>query len=309
MEPQKRALGLMHVATFLFGFTAILGKLITLSEVNLVWHRMWSAAIIFMLFPIFWKQIKATAPKTIGIFFLNGFLVALHWLCFYGCIKLSNSSSLALACFGSIAAFTAFLEPIILKTRFFKSEVFIAFIVFLGLYFVAKADPNLQWSFESNYFKAVILGVVAAFWAALFSIINKKYIADNSPTVITWAQMVGGFTFISFLLPVFFHLDISFEWVPSWQNIVYLLLLSIICTNIAFSMEMEALKKITAFKANLILNLEPIYGILLALWIFKEYEILNFWFYLGAFLIIISVFVHPFIKGKGQKLTITEPSK
>jgi drug/metabolite transporter (DMT)-like permease len=266
-------------------------------------------AFIFMLFPVFWRQLKATKPKTIGIFFLNGFLVALHWLCFYGCIKLSNSSSLALACFGSIAAFTAFLEPIILKTRFYKSEVFIAFMVFVGLYFVAKADPNLVWSFESNYFKAVILGVVAAFWAALFSIINKKYIADNSPTVITWAQMIGGFTFLSALLPLFFHLEVSFELIPSFENIIYLLLLSIVCTNIAFSMEMEALKKITAFKANLILNLEPIYGILLALWIFKEYEILNFWFYLGAFLIIISVFVHPFIKGKGVKLEITEPAK
>lgn len=125
MKPENKAIGLMHIATFLFGFTAILGKLISLSSLNLVWHRMWIASAIFLLFPNFFKKLRATDKAVRKQFLLIGILVALHWLAFYGCIKVGNSASLALATFGTITLFAALIEPIVFKVKMKKRELFI----------------------------------------------------------------------------------------------------------------------------------------------------------------------------------------
>lgn len=295
MKNEKQAIIYMHIATFLFGMTAILGKLISLNEFNMVWYRMLLASLIFMLIPQFWKQIKMTSKKTIFIYLLNGIIVALHWISFYGSIKINDSASLTLACFGSVSIFAALMEPLILKTRLKKTEVLLGVIVLFGLFFIAKANPESNFSLESNYIKAILLALVSAFLAVLFTIINKKYIADNSPMVITWAQMLGGFVFMSLIMPFIVSKGVSFTLFPSSLDVFWLLLLAIICTNIAFSIEMEALKSISAFTSSIILNLEPIYGITAAIIIFKENETLNAWFYIGTIIVITSVFVHAYL--------------
>lgn len=303
MNPQRKALLLMHLATFLFGFTAILGKAISLASINLVWHRMWLASLIFLFFPGFTKIFKATNKQTKKRFFFIGFLVALHWLTFYGCIKLGNSASLALACFGTIAFFAAFLEPLIIKTPFQKSELFLGVLIIIGLAFIAKSNPDEHFSWQSNYIQAMIMGIVSAFFAALFSVFNKKYIGNHSPTVITFLQMAGGFIFLSVLIPFYVHyFHIDFQFIPNNSDIIYLVLLAVICTNIAFSLEMEALKNMSAFMSNLIINLEPIYGMVLAVILFHENQMLNTWFYIGALIITLTVFLHPAVKNSKKLL-------
>ena len=293
MKVENKAIGYMHIATFLFGFTAILGKLINLGSLNLVWHRMWIAAFVFLFFPNFIKKLKQTAKLVWIQFLLIGSLVAIHWLAFYGCIKVGNSASLALATFGTITLFAAFIEPLVFKEKFKKRELFIGLLVLVGLGFIAKSNPDQVFSWQSSYIQAMVLGVVAAFFAALFSVLNKKYVKDNSPSVVTFFQMIGGFIFLSLLVPYLVFSDVDFQLVPSWNDVLYLLLLAVVCTNIAFSLEMEALKNMSAFTSNLILNMEPIYGIALAIVFFAENQFLNMWFYSGAFIILITVFLHP----------------
>ncbi len=305
MKAQNKALLYMHIATFLFGFTAILGKLISLPSLNLVWHRMWIASFIFLFFPSFFKKLKATSKATKIQFLMIGILVALHWLTFYGCIKVGNSASLALATFGTITLFAALIEPLVFKVKMKKRELFIGILVIVGLIFIAKSNPDEEFSLQSSYIQAMILGIVAAFFAALFSVMNKKYVANNYPTVVTFLQMMGGFIFLTLIVPFMMYKGFTFELIPSTKDIVYLILLAVICTNIAFSLEMEALKNMSAFTSNLILNLEPIYGIALAIAIFAENQMLNVWFYAGAGLIMLTVFIHPildkYINNKGFK--------
>ena len=226
-------------------------------------------------------------------FLLIGSLVAIHWLAFYGCIKVGNSASLALATFGTMTLFAAFIEPLVFKEKFKKRELFIGLLVLVGLGFIAKSNPDQVFSWQSSYIQAMVLGIVAAFFAALFSVLNKKYVKDNSPSVVTFFQMIGGFIFLSLLVPYLVFSGMEFQLVPDWNDVIYLLLLAVVCTNIAFSLEMEALKNMSAFTSNLILNMEPIYGIALAIVFFAENQFLNSWFYTGALIILATVFLHP----------------
>jgi drug/metabolite transporter (DMT)-like permease len=301
MKPTNKAFLYMHIATFLFGMTAIIGKLITLNEFNMVWHRMLITSVVFLLVPTFWKNIHKIPKKIIGIFFLNGVVVALHWLTFYGSIKINNNASLTLACFGSVSTMASVLEPLILKQKFKKSELLLGMIVLVGLVFIAFADPNGKFDLGSTYFQAIILALVSSFFAIIFTIINKKYIQEYNPIVVTWAQMTGGFLFLTLMIPFVIHNGIQFQLVPSTGDGIWLIILAVLCTNIAFSLEIESLKKMSAFTSSIILNLEPVYGIFVAIFLFKENEMLNQWFYIGASIVIISVFAHAYFTRKITK--------
>jgi drug/metabolite transporter (DMT)-like permease len=301
MKQTNKAFLYMHIATFLFGMTAIIGKLITLNEFNMVWHRMLITSFVFLLVPTFWKNIHKIPKKIIGIFFLNGVVVALHWLTFYGSIKINNNASLTLACFGSVSTMASVLEPLILKQKFKKSELLLGMIVLVGLVFIAFADPNGKFDLGSTYFQAIILALVSSFFAIIFTIINKKYIQEYNPIVVTWAQMTGGFLFLTLMIPFVIHNGIQFQLVPSTGDGIWLIILAVLCTNIAFSLEIESLKKMSAFTSSIILNLEPVYGIFVAIFLFKENEMLNQWFYIGASIVIISVFAHAYFTRKITK--------
>ena len=300
MNEQKKAYLYMHIATFMFGMTAILGKLISLNEFNMVWHRMFLASFVFLLIPSFWKHFKSVPKKIIGIFLLNGIVVAIHWITFYASIKINNNASLTLACFGSVSLFAAILEPLLLKTKFKRNELFLGIAVLIGLVFIASADPNGSISTSSKYFQAIILALVSSVIAVIFTIINKKYIADYNPIVITWAQMTGGFLFLTAMLPFILLSESPFEFIPNNTDIFWIVLLVLFCTNLAFSLEVESLKKMSAFTSSLILNLEPVYGIIAAIIIFNENEMLNNMFYIGASIVIFSIFIHGFLSKKNK---------
>jgi drug/metabolite transporter (DMT)-like permease len=297
----KSPLFILHVAVFLFGFTAILGKFLSLDEYSLVWWRMLLAALFFLAFPGFFKKYATLKKNEVYRFLGIGVLVALHWITFYGSIKAADSASLTLACFGLTASFTAFIEPLILRQKIKLMEVMLGLVAFGGIYFIYLSAPDMKVA-ESKVYKAIFLGVFSSFLAALFSSMNAKFIKKADPIPVTFLELGGGFFFVS--LYFMFSSKVSFQVINNWEDVLWMLLLTLVCTNLAFVLNLQAMKKVSAFTANIAINLEPIYGIVLAAIIFKENEFLNIWFYIGAAIILATVFMHPLInKWKNKSLS------
>jgi drug/metabolite transporter (DMT)-like permease len=301
MDQVKHPYLQLHLAVFLFGFTAILGKLISLDQYNLVWHRMWIAGIAYFLIPGVLQAFRKLEKRDYWRFGFIGVLVAVHWVTFYGSIKIGNSASLTLACFGTITMFTAFLEPILTKARLKKRELLLSLLILAGLWFVYQARPEEEAKGIGNYSMAIVWGVLSSAIASLFSVLSKKWIPGKDTRTVSSIQLLSGFLFLSVFIPLGSYLIpgivqvAEFQFLPSREDVFYLILLSLLCTTLAFVLELNALKKVTAFVANLVINLEPIYGIIMAALIFKEHKSLNLYFYSGTLLILISVFLHPII--------------
>lgn len=302
----------LHIAVFIFGFTAILGKLISADHFTLVWHRMWLAALGFFLIPGFakalWQTKSGDLLKLAGI----GVLVAIHWLTFYGSIKIGDSASLTLGCFGLTSTFTSILEPLIYRKRFVMLDVLLGLMALAGITLIALYAPEPKGSI-GNMPLAIIVGVFSTFVAALFSTINSTLASKIDTKVMSFAELGGGFLFLSLLLLSSFSIDEilpvnSFKLWPvtdhpkvldtSYADFIWIALLALVCTNIAFVMNLNAMKRVTAFTANLAINLEPVYGILMAAFIFKEHQFLNLQFYLGTVIILSSVVIHSIIKSR-----------
>jgi drug/metabolite transporter (DMT)-like permease len=294
----------IHFAVVLFGLTAILGKLIVMPEGPLVWHRLWISVVGLIVMPgviigivkMGWKMVLRYA----GI----GGIVAIHWLTFYGSIKLGNSVSITLACFATTTLFTAILEPIITKSKFRWEELILGIFAVVGIYMVASVGKLYAW--------AIIVGLISAFLAALFSSLNKRYISDENILSVSTVELAAGWVVIGLLLPLYPNFSISdlFDFGglgassdASGQlffgykihSFWYLIVLGLLCTSLAFVLQLKALRYLKAFTTNLVINLEPIYGILLAVWIFEENKDLNTQFYLGTTIILASVALYPFV--------------
>jgi drug/metabolite transporter (DMT)-like permease len=309
----KKAYFQLHLAVFIFGFTAILGKLIQADHFTLVWHRMWLAALGFFFVPGFVKSLKKTSPKHLIQLVGIGVLVALHWLSFYGSIKIGNSASLTLGCFGLTSAFTSVLEPIIYRKRFVVLDVLLGLLALLGIGIIAFFAPDNS-DAGGNYTLAIIVGVVSTFLAALFSTLNSTLTNTIDTKVMSFAELGGGFVFLTIILIAGFGIpDVldtnTFKMIPlsdpqgflgRYADIVWIILLAIVCTNIAFVLNLNAMKKLSAFTANLAINLEPVYGIILAALFFNEHQFLNWQFYIGASVILLSVIIHSFLKYRGK---------
>lgn len=274
----KQALLRLHTAIFLAGFTAILGKLISLGTISLVWWRLF----ITVVFLAIWLQGKlrnehysaALKWKVIGV----GALVGLHWLSFFGSVKWANVS-IALVCFSSSGFFSALLEPLILKRRIRLFELLLGITSMGGIYVI--------FHFDTRYKTGIALGVAGAALSALFSIFNKKLVTEIKGLHMTAYEMSGAFAIVSMVLPFNYWAGNSF-W-PAGFDWLWLGILSIICTVWAFVLQLQALKHISAFTLNLSYNLEPVYGIILAFLIFKENRSLNGSFYIGALLIVLAL--------------------
>lgn len=294
----KNPLLLLHIAVFLFGFTAIIGKLLSLDAYSLVWWRMFISSLVFLVFPGFIKKLKSFSLKQILIFMSIGILVAAHWVTFYGSIKAANSVSLTLACFGLTASFTSVIEPIVLRQKLRKGELFLGAIAFIGLYCIYLSAPHME-APPNQVYLAILLGVVSSFLAALFSSLNALYIKEVHPVPVTFLELLGG----AIILALFFGLVPSLELsaISHASDLMWLLILTVVCTNLAFVLNLYALKKVSAFTANIAINLEPIYGIILAVIIFGENQNLNTWFYVGALIILATVFAHPVMNRISRK--------
>lgn len=293
MNQVKRAYLELHLAVFLFGFTAILGDLISLPASLLVWWRVLITCISFFFFVPIIKNVRAIPNKLILIYAGIGILVAVHWITFFGAIKYSNAS-VCLVCMATASFFTAMLEPMIMKTKIQRYQILLGFMIIPGMALVVtNLDPGMM--------MGVVLGLTSAFLAALFSSINKKYVNDADPIDITFVELGSALLFITIFLPFILAEGVSFF--PQGLDWLYLLILALLCTTLAYVLSLRALKHLTAFASNLTVNLEPIYGIVLAAILLGDSEELTFGFYMGCAIILLAVFSYPYLK---RKFEITE---
>ncbi|MFM8373697.1 MAG: DMT family transporter [Bacteroidota bacterium] len=289
MSDKLRAYFYLHFCVFIWGFTAILGKLITLKAVPLVWWRVLIASSVLAVFipRAQWKLLTRTAFfQMTGI----GVLVALHWLCFYGAIKLSNAS-VAVATMATTSFFAALTEPLILKQRIKWYELGIGLVILPGM---ALVVGNIDWGMRTGF----AVGAVGALLAALFSSLNKKMIENNPqpPLVMSAVELGAATVACTLILPGLLWTAPETAIWPGEDDWYWLLLLSIACTVLPYYLSLKAMKHITAFAANLTINLEPVYGIVLAALFFREDKELNSNFYIGMAVILLAVFSHPFLK-------------
>ena len=276
----KQALIKLHISVFLAGFTGILGVLIQLNEMTLVWYRIMITVVSLSV--LFFLTNKSTRiPKKQAVhYFLIGTLIALHWVAFYGSIKLSNVS-IGLVCFSATGLFTALLEPILVTKKLQWVELGLGLLSLLGIYLI--------FHFDERYQTGIVVGIISAFLAALFSVLNKKQVADAEPTVMMLYELTGGLVILTLLMPVYAYFFPETSIIPTVSDWGWLLVLSWLCTIVAMQLMLDSLKKVSAFTQNLSLNLEPVYAIIMAFIFFDENKYLSASFYYGVGLIILSV--------------------
>jgi drug/metabolite transporter (DMT)-like permease len=279
----KNALIKMHLAVFLWGFTGVLGRAITLQEYPLVWYRTMITATIFVIILFYRKEFIKITGRELLRFMGIGTIIAIHWVAFYGSIKYANAS-IALTCLATAGIFTAILEPIVLKVKFNVKEIIIGFIALIGMYSI--------YHFEVQYAFGIMLGIFASILSAVFTILNKKIIHKYPSRLVAFYEIGSGFLFLTLLLPVYLYLQPNVSFVPIHYDWIWLLILSLCCTVWGQSLALSALKKLSSFTTVLMVNLEPVYGILLAMLIYHENKDLGIGFYLGILLIAFSVALH-----------------
>ena len=276
----------LHLIVFIWGFTAILGRLITLDALPLVWFRM-LFAVIFIFIYIQHQKISVKVPKRVILkFLIAGLIIALHWFTFFRAIKVSNVS-ITLACLSTGAFFTSIIEPIFFKKKMVWYEIFFGLIVVLGL--------TIIFNVEGKYVEGIVLALISAFLSASFAVINSKFVIDYNPTVISYYELAGGVLFFSLFLLFtssfnadFFHLSLT--------DFSYLMILSSVCTAYAFIASTAVMKFLSPYTVMLTTNLEPVYGIILAYYIIGGKEKMSTEFYIGAVIILITVISNGIIK-------------
>ena len=270
----------MHIAVFLAGFTAILGKLITLNEGLLVWFRLLITVSTLGIMLYYQKRIKAIPWGDMLKIFGVGVIVALHWVTFYGSVKYGNVS-VALVCFSATGFFTAFFEPMILRRKLSVIEIGLGMMAIAGIYII--------FDFHPQYKLGIIFGILSAMGSALFPIFNKRLLVVYEPKTLTLYELGGGLLALTVLVPLYLLKFPASYYVPTATDWLWLFVLAWLCTVLSFDLQLNALKKVSAFTANLTYNLEPVYGIILAFIFFKENENLHREFYFGVLLILLAV--------------------
>jgi drug/metabolite transporter (DMT)-like permease len=279
----KKALLQLHTAVFLWGFTGVLGRAITLDSTMLVWWRLLITMVSLWVLYFLLGKAKGINWKAGVMISLIGTVQALHWVTFYASIKLANVT-IALTCLSTTALLASLIEPLIIRRRFDVVEIVLGFFAIAGILVIY--NTHLQFSI------GIVVGLISAVLTVLVSVTNKKIIEAYSSEQITLYQLTGGFLGLSALLPVFQYLFPETWSMPGTWDWVWLVILSWLCTILTFFLYIRALKKVSAFTMNLTLTLEPIYGIILAFIIYKENEEVSRWFYVGFALIALAVLFH-----------------
>ncbi len=276
----------LHIAVLLLAFTAILGDLITLSASVLVWWRTLIAAAgmaVYLLVTRKWRGDWIRNQKKI---YLLGILIAVHWLCFFGSIKLANAST-ALITFATISFFTAWIEPWITGRKRMRHEILFGVAVIPGIILIAgKAQGQIL--------LGVVLGVIAALFVAIIASLEKKWISEVDAEHMTFIQLTGAWlTMCVWMIGEWMYQGVD-RFMPSGTDFIYLLILGLICTCIAWVLSTRAIRTVTAFDQMMVINLEPVYGIIMALTLLSDRRELTPSFYIGAAIILASVLIHPF---------------
>lgn len=277
----------LHLLIFIAGFTAILGELITIGSLALVWYRMAIAGVLMFIYIKFIKLNIKTSRKAILQFSAAGIIIALHWITFFEAINQANVS-IALAMFSSGAFFASFIEPIFFKRKLLLYEIVFGLFVVIGIFLITSS--------ELGYVNGIVLGLVSALFSTLFAVINGRFIERYSATLISFYEFISGVLFLTIFILLtggwfnteFFTLSIS-DW-------VYIFILASVCTAYAFIGAVEVMRYISPFTVILSYNLEPVYGICIALVLFPESEKMSPQFYIGAILIIGIVLMDAILK-------------
>ena len=276
----------LHFIVFIWGFTAVLGDLITIAAVPLVWFRMLLGSIFVLIYIWFTKRKLKVSLKSLVIFALIGSLIALHWLAFFKAVKVSNVS-ITLAMMSTGAFFTSLLEPIFFKRKIIKYEVVFGLIVIVGLYIIFNV--------ETAYLTGILFALLSSFLGALFSIFNGMIVKTHDATIISFYELFFGVVFITIFILSTDGFNVSFFDLSS-TDWIYILLLASVCTAYAFIAAVHIMKWISPYTLMLTTNMEPVYGIILALLILGDKEYMNPTFYLGALIILMTVIVNGIIK-------------
>ena len=277
----KEAFIKLHVSVLIAGATGIFGRLISLNEGLLVWYRMLFATVMFLLWML--GKLKRVSFRDVCKIGSVGMLLAIHWLFFYGSIKVSNVS-IGVVCLSLMSFFTALFEPLINRHRISLGEIACSLIGVLGIILI--------FHFDTRYRLGIGMGILSSALASLFTICNKKVSVGYTSSTMLMYEMGGGFLGLSCLLPLYLSFFPVASILPSLIDFVYLLLFASVCTVLLYILQIQVLKKISAFTFNLTYNLEPIYSIIAAMFLFHEAKELNASFYVGLGLILFSVLLH-----------------
>lgn len=290
MTDTRRAFLQIHLCVLLWGFTAILGKLISLSALPLVWWRMIIVVVALALLPRVWRGLRAMTPRLRWAYAGIGALVALHWLTFYGSIKLSNAS-VGATCIALATVMTALIEPWLTGGRLSKREVALGIAVLPGVALVVGGVP-------AEMRVGIAVGALSALLVALFGSLNKRLVDHADPFTVTALELGAGTLTLTLLAPLMmlwpaFGGDLLA--LPGARDAWLLLGLALACTLLPFVLSLMALRHMSAFSAQLAVNLEPVYAIMLAIVLLGEQRELSGQFYLGVAVILLAVLVHPLL--------------
>jgi len=276
----------LHLIVFIWGFTAILGALISIDAVPLVWYRMLLAVGFIAIYFVIRKKSFRVDKKALAKFAISGVIIAVHWITFFKAIKVSNVS-VALIMMRTGAFFASFIEPFFFKRRIKLIEIVLGLLVIVGLYII--------FNFESQYTLGIIYALISAFLSALFSVLNGVFIKKYEANTISFYQLLFGVLGVTIYLLLTQKFSVEFFLLQA-SDWIYLLILSSICTAYAFIASVQVMKYLTPYTVMLTINLEPIYAIILALLIFGEKEQMNPEFYYGACIVLIVVLLNGVLK-------------
>jgi drug/metabolite transporter (DMT)-like permease len=285
MTPQAKAQWQLHFCVLLWGFTAILGKLITLTALQLVWWRMLLVTLALLLVPKVWRELRTMPPRRLAAYAGIGVLVSLHWLTFYSAVKLANAS-VAATCIALAPVFLSVIEPAVVGRRFEPRELLLGAAVVPGVALVVGGVP-------AGMRLGVAVGALSAALCAAFGAFNKRMAHHSSALTTTCLELGAGTLFLTLVTAVW-HAEGTFV-LPDLHDALLLLALALACTLLPFALAMKVLRKLSAYTVQLATNLEPVYAIVLAVILLGEQRQLDGWFYAGVAIILGAVFTHPLL--------------
>ncbi|TBR39855.1 MULTISPECIES: DMT family transporter [Dyella] len=303
MQAVNKARLQIHFCVLLWGFTAILGKLITLPALPLVWWRMLLVTVALLFVPKVWRGLRAMPARLRWAYAGIGALVSLHWLTFYGAIKLANAS-VGATCIALGPVFLALVEPWIAKRKFDPRELLIGVAVVPGVAMVVGGVP-------SDMRLGILVGTLSALLVALFGSLNKRLVEHGDPLTVTCIELGTGAVFLTLLAPLLPHTGPAFV-IPNAHDSMLLLLLAFGCTLLPFALALVALRHMSAFGTQMVTNLEPVYAIVLAMILLGEQRELDWQFYIGVVIILSSVFMQPLLtrrRGEPQQTELLGTSE
>lgn len=287
MQAVTKARLQIHAAVVTWGFTSILGRLITLPALALVWWRVLFAVLALGALPRVWRGARSVRPRMALAYAGAGAVLALHWVAFFGAVKLANAS-VAATCIAIAPALVALVEPLIGRRRLDPRELLLGIGVCPGVALVVGGVPT-------GMHLGILVGVAAAVLVAVLAVLNKRLIGSTDALTVTWLELGGGLVFLTVLTPLGAH-EGKVMPIPSGRDAILLAILAVVCTVLPTAACLAALRHLSAFRVQLTINLEPVYSIVLAIVLLGEEHELDVRFYAGVAIVLFAVFGHALLR-------------